>query len=174
MNIISLSGEDVRLFSPSNKLIIFDILYVEDIKEKKISFDKLRPIKQIESEVFEWSDGMLLGEYNISDKCKSLNISLKDIKYYTENINVPSNNVFGTDTGVIVIIDWSSINIFLNLFDYDDFIEIITDRNEVKRYIKQISDMIGSSFSIISTQGVDKGNDFIGSGRYYIEHECFL
>jgi hypothetical protein len=174
MNIISLSGEDISLFSPSSKLIVFDILYVEDMKEKKISFDKLRPIKQIESEVFEWSDGMLLGEYNISDKCKSLTISLKDIKDYTENINVPSDSVFGTDTGVIVIIDWSSIDVFLNLFDYDDFIEIITDRNEVERYIQKISDMIGSSFSIISTQGVDKGNDFIGSGRYYIEHKCFI
>lgn len=151
MNNLSINGETVSFVSKSGYFLIFDILFSEKLRDKSFLFERVSPlnIKEIEAEIFKWSDGELLGLYeaNINDVI------------HIEIIN--KDKVFGTDTGVVAVIDWYSITDFLEVFDYNIFVDTYS--------ITQIQNKIGDSFAIISTPSMDKGFEFCGSGSYFIK-----
>lgn len=164
MNNLSINGETVSFVSKSGYFLIFDILFSEKLWDKSFLFESVSPlnIKEIEAEIFKWSDGELLGLYeaNVNDV---IHIEIKKIKNYDEDVNIDINKdkVFGTDTGVVAVIDWYSITDFLEVFDYNIFVDTYS--------ITQIQNKIGDSFAIISTPGMDKGFEFCGSGSYFIK-----
>jgi len=169
MKNLSLTGEKVSFFCQTKKFLVFDILYIEDMQPVKSLFTSNLTIDKIESEIFEWSDGQQLGFYELDENFDFLSIEISDIKLYNSNKMIVLEKIFGTDTGVIAIVDWKNISSFLDLFSYDDFVDTLPHHEKSQKYLKDIESVIGNSFAIISTPGINKGYDFVGSGRYYIE-----
>lgn len=175
-NILSLSGETVKFSSLSKKFLVFDILHTEDLRIKKYLFlNQEYSISEIESEIFEWSDGSLLGLYHLSNHFESeITIEVNQIKYFIPTENLTTEKVFGTDSAVICLIDYNQLSVFLDIFDYEDFVECLsTSESRVNEYIRNIEQSISTSFAIISTPGLGKGYEFDGSGRYIIENSSF-
>lgn len=168
MNNISINSENVFFTSPSGYFLVFDILFSEKLRDKKKLFENKEPIniQKIESQIFEWSDGELLALYEVN-KNSVIEIKLSQIKYYDEEyFNINTDNIFGTDTGVIVLIDWHSIPKFLDIFNYDSFIDELPLGSFS---INNSSYELNNTFAIISTPGLGKDCEFSGSGRYFIE-----
>ena len=175
MNTLSLYGDAVTFTVFNKKILIFDILYGGQMKIKKYLFqDPELSITKIESEIFEWSDGMLLGLYYVADQCNSIiTVEINQIKYLYEEYDFDVEKIFGTDSGVICMIDYSKISMFLDIFNYDKFVDYLNISQEmVYNYLKEIEMEIGNSFAIISTPGLGKGYEFDGSGSYIIENIC--
>ena len=169
MNILSLSGKKVDFLCNARKFIVFDILYTEDLKPAKSLFTSGKSMADIESEIFEWSDGELIGFYTLEQSNKLVSIKVEQIKYYDENDKIESDKIFGTDSGIIAFVDWNKIDTFLETFNYDDFVDILPNPDNANNYLNKVVSLIGNSFAIMSTPGLDKGYDFVGSGQYYVE-----
>ncbi len=174
MNLLSLNGEAVTICPLNNQLLVFDVLYIEDLKPRKQLFEESGiSIKKIELDIFEWSDGSLLGFYSLKTDCESITIDIKDIKYHSSESIDESRKVFSTDSGLIAVVSWNIISAFLDYVSYDDLVDILNiSPQAISNYITKLSINIGNTFAIISTPGVKKGFDFQGSGQYIIDNEC--
>lgn len=174
MNNLSLAGEKVDFLCKARKFIIFDILYIEDMKPAKSLFISDKSMADIESEIFQWSDGEQIGFYELNQYDELVPIRVNEVKRHNGSKKIDSDKIFGTDTGVIALVDWNCISSFLDSFNYDDFVDTLPNYEDAQKYLKNLNSITPNSFAIISTPGLNKGYDFVGSGRYYIESDCLL
>lgn len=171
-----MQGEVVTLYSESKRLVAFDILFSEDMRKKAYLFDDPElSILQIESFIFQYGQGTLMGEYHVSADCSIINIDIHQIIKHLDSSDTAIDKVFSTDSGIFCIIDFSKIREFLSNFDYDTFIDSISENNQVtENYVLTIVKKIGPTFSIISTPGLNKGFEFDGSGSFFIHNKCLM
>lgn len=171
---LSLDGATLEIQNRSGYVILIDVLYTSDIKENAVRLDVtsgekslIEDVIRLEEMSFPYGEN-LIGVLPSPPSLFSLRveaiISLPD----SEEVAKQDRSVFGTDTGLIGIVDAGSFQEFVRHIDYNELVESL-DYVDMLAYVSELHNKMGGIYcGFILTPGMDSGYDFMGSGRYRI------
>lgn len=163
MKNISTDKEAIEL-AISNKYIIIDPLYVNDIKLDVQDLAKDNVFSEIRRVVFPYTDTPF-AEY-IS---KKEIFTLEEIeKVHYDMIDNADRSMFSTDSGVILFIKEDCFIDFISKFDYDELTDSSTELLNLDYWRSLSKNFDLSDCAIIVSPGIKSGVEFDGSGTYKV------
>jgi hypothetical protein len=178
----SFYGEDCYIKSDSAYLVVIDILYLNELKNEVFNFETLdfeefrKYLISVEQANFPQSGGGLIAFFEIPNFEKEVFYKLqiaeiKKVNYldFEDEIKQKTKSIFSTDTGFIILFEWKIWNEMVAFFEYDTLVEATGQEFVNKVYMDELGKKFGyKNFALISTPGLDKGFDFVGSGTYFL------
>ena len=162
--------KEIEIFR-KGKYVIVDPLYLDQIRYSIENIDNicegLDLLYQLESEVFPYSGGYILGYLDIK-KDNSM-ISVMDFKKSKpEDLPDPQNKdrfcLFTTDSGIVIICEIHSL---LKLSEYVDYDLLVNEEGIDEGYLENLKTQSSeNNLWILSTPGINHNIDFDGSGVY--------
>jgi hypothetical protein len=165
----SVKGESVSFCPQGNLIFILDILYVQDIKlhisELSRCMTSFENLQNLFANIFPYSGGTSVAIYpTIPNQGKTIAVEQIKKQEFIPN----SLKLFGSDSGIIAIVDKNIFVKFCELFNYDDFVENLSDTQH-NSFLEKINQLIGFNYAIIVNPGMGKGYEFDGGGLYSLE-----
>jgi hypothetical protein len=164
MNNCSLNGEDIILL-PEKQYYVIDALFLNDIRlgMGNVRFDKFD--QDVEAKIFPHTVAPF-AKFRFHENRFSISSIKKFLLLDTSSIE---NTVFSSDTGLILIIEESIMELFVTIFNYDDLVDSIHEIVNID-YWKDLTSSYPLGFiGLIIAPGIGSGYEFEGSGIYKID-----
>jgi hypothetical protein len=163
-NNISIKQEPISL--GLNKLyFVIDALYLNDIKAEIKNLDVTDLINEIKKKVFPYTDTPFALYKTLKNEFKINNIK----KVENEDLIKDKTLLFSSDTGLIIFIEVSVLNKFIELYDYDLLVNSDIEALNIDYWHKIVLGYDYESLALILSTGVNSGIEFEGSGLYQLE-----
>ena len=134
-------------------------------------------IHEVEQEVFPWSGGGVVGYFKLPKELarQPLLFNVAAIHKYSHPVlnKLPRPVArFATDSGLLILTDFCALPVLSRLLSFDELVEEPVSN---QKYLTELQEQMSMGrFYVISTPGINKGTEFVGSGRYFFSLDAFL